>query len=194
MKTKLFLSVFLILLLIAAGVLGYGYYRQRQELGSKNVQISQLEVKIRDLNSNIHELEDKNDSLQQDNKRLTDAVAAKENRIVQLEKFIAEKKLNVPKQISAKKSSSKDTAAEAKADAEDKNIALADTSDSDSSSLWCWIIFAVLLVMTAIIIMICKMRKKSDSKVHKNKKFICPSCGWEYRTSVAECENCKTKF
>lgn len=194
MKTKLFLSVFLILLLIAAGGLGYGYYRQRQELESKNVQISQLEVKIRNLNSDIQELEQKNNSLQQEKKELSETIVAKEKRIDQLEKFIAAKKLNVPKQISAKKSSSKDIAAEAKADDADGDSNPIDAPDPNSSSLWYWIIFAALLVMTSVIIMICKMRKKLGAKIHKNKKIICPSCGWEYRTPVAECENCKTKF
>ena len=194
MKTKLFLSVFLILLLIAAGGLGYGYYRQRQELESKNVQISQLEVKIRNLNSDIQELEQKNNSLQQEKKELSDKIVAKEKRIEHLEKFIADKKLNVPQQTSAENSNSKDTSVGTESDATNGDSKPADDSVADSSSLWYWIVFAVIIVNLAIIVVICKIQKRSSSEFRKNKKFTCPSCGWEYRTPVAECENCKTKF
>ena len=191
---KYIISIIIFLLLISSGVLGYGYYRQHQELASKNVEILELEVKIRNLQGEIQKLNNLNSSLQQEKKEWSETIVAKEKRIAELEKFIADNKLNVPQQISAEKSSGKDVPEKPGSDVAFGENNPDDVPEPDSSSLWYWIIFAALLVMISVIIVICKMRKKSVSKVRENKKFICPSCGWEYRKPVTECENCKTRF
>ena len=191
---KYIIPVIAFLLMIVSCILGYGYYRQHLKLEAKNVQISEFEVRIQRLNSNIQELKEKCNSLQQEKTALSDIIAAKEKRIVQLEKFITENKLNIPKQDLAEKRNSKNILRETGSDTANDSCNPADDLEPESSSLWYWIIFTVLLVITAVVTGICKTRKKSASDVRKSKKFICPSCGWEYRTTVAECENCKTKF
>ena len=191
---KYIISSIIFLLLISSGVLGYGYYRQYLQLESKNIQISEFEARIRDLNSNIQELEQKNKALQQDNRQLSDTVAVQKKNIEHLEKFIADKKLNIPSPPSVESSNSKDTPVGTESNVTIGDNTPVDDSDAESSSLWYWIVFAVIIVTIAIIIVICKIRKRNASEFHKSKKFICPSCGWEYRTPVAECENCKTIF
>lgn len=194
MKTKIFLSLFLLLLLIASGVLGYHCYSQHQELEARNVGISRLEVQIRDLRREIQELNNLNIFLQQEKKDLSDTIAAKDERIEQLEKFIAENKLKIPAQTAKLESRAADTSAEAESDADAEDVATAADHDADSSILWYWIIFAVVLLMAVAAIAICKKRKKETQDECKNKKFICPSCGWKYNSPVTQCENCKTRF
>lgn len=192
---KYIIPVIAFLLMVASGVLGYGYYRQRQMLEMKNLRISESESEVRQLQSRIQKLNDQKNSLEQENKKLTDAVNAKDKRISQLEKFLAERNLPAPPVSTQNKNNVAENGSSENSAAADGGSKKEVQLTEENSSFWWYLLFPIIVVAAGLIITgIITFKKKNIAETTERKNFICPYCGWEYRTPISECENCKTKF
>lgn len=178
MKYIIPVSIIFLLLIVVSGA-GYGYYRLSQKLESFEGEITKIE-------GNIKELREKTDSLQQENKQLKDTVTDLKTRIEQSEISSVENGKNVSGELPSETDG--DPVIEKGDDPIDPPV------DGNSSWALYLIIAIILIVIITAAAVTLKVRKNPASSVRENKKFICPDCGWEYRTPITECENCKTKF